>query len=330
MRGAAASRRTLGAASRRVLHAASRPVHYAVSRRALIAALALITLGAGLLPRPSFAACEGVAPEERLQNTPKQDLGRDFDTILKDGWIEFALYEDFKPWSYEVAGKPAGIDVEIGTLIAQSLGVTARFRMVQSSETLVEDLRNYVWKGAVVGGHVSDVMLHAPYDVAFACTVDQVVFTGQYASERLAIAYKPADYPEKGPTPSFFRFDPVGVENDSISDFYLSGVARGVAADKVHRFKTTLKAMDGLASGEVMAVMGPRAEIEAGLTPDITVHEPGLLGLAKSKWILGAAISMQHRPLAYAVDDAIAAALEDGRIAAIFAANGVDFMPPVR
>lgn len=295
------------------------------------AVLAILAIaGAGFVPLPSHAACEGVAPEARLQNSPREDLGRDFDTIINDGWIEIALYENFQPWSFEDAGKPAGIDVEIGALIAQSLGVAPRYRMVQSGETLIEDLRNYVWKGAVIDGHVSDLMIHAPYDVDFACTVDQVVFTGQYATERLAIAYKPAEYPEKGPTPAFFRYDPVGVENDSISDFYLSGVAHGVTADKVHRYKTTLAAMGGLDANEVMAVMGPRAEIEAGITPDIAVHEPGLLGLAKSKWTLGVAVSQQHRQLGYAVDDAIAAALEDGRIAAIFQRYGVDFMPPVR
>lgn len=296
---------------------------------ALFGVLVAVSM-AGLFALPAHAACEGIAPEERLQNTPREDLGREFDTILRDGWIEFALYENFKPWSYEEAGIPAGIDVEIGALIAETIGVEPRFRMVQPGETITQDLQNYVWKGAVVDGHVSDVMLHAPYDVNFACTVDQVVFTGQYASERLAIAYKPADYPEKGPTPAFFRFDPVGVENDSISDFYLSGVARGVAADKVHRYKSTLAAMAGLEGGDVMAVMGPRAEIEAGLTPQIAVHEPGLLGLARSKWTLGVAVSTQHRQLGYAVDDAIAAALEDGRIAAIFKRYGVDYMPPIR
>ena len=35
-------------------------------------------------------------------------------------------------------------------------------------------------------------------------------------------------------------------------------------------------------------------------------------------------------PLAYAIDDAIAAALADGRIAAIFATYGLTFEPPVR
>ncbi|MGD9918417.1 MAG: substrate-binding periplasmic protein [Paenirhodobacter sp.] len=281
-------------------------------------------------PQSARAACEGMAPEQKMQNTFAQDIGRRLDRIREDGWIEFALYDDFRPWSWSENGHAKGIDVEIGELIAQDLGVEPRMRLVSSSETLDADLLNYVYRGAVVGGRVSDVMLHVPYDVSYACRFDQVVFTGQYAVERLAIAYGTADYPEKGPTPPVFRFDPVGVENDSISDFFLTSVAHGATADKVHRYKSTADAMQGLAAHEVMAVMGPRAELDANLTPGIAVHEPPLLGLAKSKWTLGVAVSGQHRPLAYAVDDAIAAALEDGRIAAIFAKYGVDYKPPER
>ncbi|PTV97460.1 ABC-type amino acid transport substrate-binding protein [Rhodobacter aestuarii] len=293
--------------------------------RSLLAVLAL-----AVFPFAAQAACEGIAPEQRLQNTPQRDLGRDLDRIRDEGWIEFAMYENFAPWSWAEGGKPRGIDVEIARLIAEDLGVTARIRLVTPGETLDADLLNYVYRGAVVGGHVSDVMLHAPYDVDYACRFDQVVFTGQYATERLAIAYKPADYPEKGPTPPVFRYDPVGVENDSISDFYLTSLAHGATADKVHRYPTTAAAIAGLSAGEVMAVMGPRAEIDAALQDGEAVHEPPLLGLARNSWTLGVAISFQHRPLAYAVDDSIAAALEDGRIEAIFADYGADFRVPLR
>ncbi|MDD8022645.1 MAG: transporter substrate-binding domain-containing protein [Paracoccaceae bacterium] len=301
-----------------------------MQRRSIVAILVLCLCGAGLIPRPVLAACEDVPPEQRLQNTAPHDIGRTLDKIQDDGWIEVAMYEDFRPWSWQESGQVRGIDADIARLIAADLGVEARLRLVQPGETLDQDLLNYVYKGALIGGHVSDVMLHAPYDVAYACRFDQVVFTGQYATERLAIAYGQADYPEKGPVPAVFRYDPVGVENDTISDFFLTSVGHGATADKVHRYKSTGAAMAALAAGDVMAVMGPRAELDANLTPGQLVHEPPLLGLAKSNWTLGAAISFQHRPLAYAVDDAVAAALADGRIAQIFASYGVDFRPPVR
>ncbi|WEX89965.1 hypothetical protein PZN02_005305 [Sinorhizobium garamanticum] len=75
--------------------------------------------------------------------------------------------------------------MDIGKSIAEALGVEARFRLVQAGETLDADLLNYVWKGAAVGGHVSDVMLHVPYDSEYACRIEQVTFTGQYATETI-------------------------------------------------------------------------------------------------------------------------------------------------
>ncbi|MGL4235106.1 substrate-binding periplasmic protein [Tabrizicola sp.] len=290
-------------------------------------ALFLAAMIAGLAG-PAFARCESVVPAERPQNTPYEDVGREFDAIVDSGWIEFAVYEDFRPWSWEQDGKAAGVDVEIGKLIAGALGVEARFRLVQAGENLDADLQNYVWKGAAIGGRVSDVMLHVPYDSDYACRVEQVVFTGQYVQDGVAIAYDAAKYPEKGPTPSYFRYDTVGVENDSISDFYLTSV--GQLGDTVHRYKSTLLAMDALAAGEIMAVMGPKGEIEGNLAPGITVHEPPMMGFERGHWTLGVGISEQHRDLAYAVDDAVASALADGRIAAIFAAHGMSFGPPER
>lgn len=295
-------------------------------------AIVLLALACLVPPDVAFARCEGHVPQSRPQNTPARDVGRSFDRIVEEGWIEFAVYEDFPPWSYEEHGTLRGVDVEVGRLIAAALGVEPRFRRVQAGESLDADLLNYVWKGAVVGGHVSDVMLHVPYDSAYACRIEQVSFTGQYAQEAIAIAYDRTDYPEEGPTPPFFRFDAVAVENDSISDFYLSSLLGPV--DKIRRYRSTAYAMAGLAAGQTLAAMGPRAELQAGIAAhpeaSLAVHEPPLVGLARGKWTLGVGVNFQHKDLAYAVDDAIAAAIADGRIAAIFEARGLTFEPPVR
>lgn len=294
--------------------------------RALVSGLA----AALVLSGPALAACADTPPEQRLQNTFPQDIGRSLDQIREDGWIEVAVYEDYKPWSWDEAGQPKGIDVDIAKLIAKDLGVEPRIRFVQSSETLDQDLLNYVYRGAVVGGHVSNLFMHAPYDVEYSCRFDQVVFTGIYGEEHLAIAYKPADYPEKGPVPAVFRYDPVGVENDSISDFYLTNLSGGQGTDKIHRYATTEAAMEALSKGEIMAVMAPRSELEGAMADGITIHEPPFVGLAKTKWLIGLALSFQHRPLGYEVDDIIDAAIADGRIPEIFKSYGVTFYPPER
>lgn len=292
---------------------------------------ALTSLMAGLaFAGPALARCEDYVPQPKPQNTFAQDIGREFDRIIDEGWIEFAVYEDFAPWSVETGGQPVGIDIEIGRIIADDLGVEARFRFVQAGENLDTDLMNYVWKGAVVNGRVSDVMLHAPYDSELTCRIEQVVFTGQYAGEELAIAFDRAAYPDGGPTPAYFRYDTVAVENDSLSDFYLASVGRGAVGDKVHRFPTTEAAMTALVAGEVMAAMGPRAVLEAGLTEAQDIHVPPYPGLVRSSWTVGVAINHQHRDLGYAVDYAIEKALADGRIEALFKAHGLTFLPPDR
>lgn len=242
----------------------------------------------------------------------------------------FAVYDDYPPYSWEDAGKPRGVDIDIARIIAADLGVEARFNFVAAGENLEADLRNNIWKGALIGGRVSNVMMRVPYDSAFKCRVEQVVFTGQYSAESIAIAYDKASYPEEKPVPAYFRFDAVAVENDSISDFYLSSFAGGQLAGKMQRYPDMVKAMQALNNGETKAAMGPLAQIEYGLDDATAVHRPPLAGFAVSNWTLGVAVSFSYRPLSYAVDDAINYALQDGRIAAIFESYGLSFQAPDR
>lgn len=282
------------------------------------------------VPGLAAARCEGVAPGAKPQNTFAEDVGQTLDTIIERGFVEFAVYDDFPPYSWEEAGAPRGVDVAVGALIAEALEVEPRFRFVQAGENLDADLLNNVWKGAAVDGHVVNVMLRVPYDSDYACRIEQVVFTGQYAGEGVAIAYDRAAYPDGGPKPAYFRYDTVAVENDSIADFYLTSLLGAEASANVHRFPTMAEAMAALDRGEVMAAMGQQGLIEAGVTGRIAVHAPPLVGFARSRWTVGVAVHQSHRDLAYAVDDAIAAGLADGRIPAIYADYGLTFTEPER
>ena len=64
-------------------------------RRHVIAALAGLALAG-----PAFARCEDWTPQPKPQNTGRDIVGQDLDTILERGYIEFAAYEEFPPWSY--------------------------------------------------------------------------------------------------------------------------------------------------------------------------------------------------------------------------------------
>jgi len=274
--------------------------------------------------------CAYYPPQSRPQNTGRDIVGQDLDTIQEQGHMLFAVYENFPPYSWEESGQPTGVDIEIAQLIAEYLGVEARFNFVTAGENLEADLLNNIWKGAVIGGRVANVMMRVPYDSAFSCRVEQVVFTGQYGGESIAIAYDRDSYPDEKPVPAFFRFDSVAVESDSIADFYLASFAGGQLAGNVQRHPTMAEAMNALNAGEVKAAMGPLGQLEYGLSDSSAVHQPPLAGFAISTWTLGVAVNFSYRPLSYSVDDAVNAALQDGRIPAIYASYGLSFQEPER
>jgi ABC-type amino acid transport substrate-binding protein len=292
--------------------------------RSLFFSLLAITLSIG----SALARCEDHVPQPKPQNAGRDIVGADLDTIIERGYIEFAAYEDFVPWSYEESGEIKGVDIDIGRLIAEDLGVEARFNLIAAGENLEADLRNWIWKGPLINGRVANVMLHIPYDSEFACRVEQVVFTGQYHNEEISIAFRRDAYPDTPPVPAYFQFDTVAVENDSIADFYLSSFPGGQLAQNVRRFPTAVRAMEALAAGETMAAMAPRAQLEAGLTPELDIHTPHLPGFSVSTWTSGVAVHFSYRGLSYAVDDAIYAGLQDGRIRAIFENHRLTHSPP--
>lgn len=279
---------------------------------------------------PLAAAAQVPVPVQNQDRTFTP--GADLDTIRERGWIEFAVYDDFRPYSWLEDGEPRGTDIELGRIIAEALGVEARFRLVIASETVDDDLRNYVWKGPLVAerGDVVNVMLHVPWDRELDIRNEQVVLGGKYMVETVAIAFRRAEYPDGGPVPAYFRFDTVGVENDSIADFYLSGVANGQLLGNMRRFPTVDAAMAALRAGEVKAVMGPLSQLQAGLDESLDLHQPPLPGLSRGTWTLGVAFRHNYRSLGYAVDDAIGAAIADGRLAAAFARYGIAFRAPER
>ncbi len=258
--------------------------------------------------------------------------GADLDAIRDRGWIEFGVYDDFWPYSYLEDNTPKGIDIEIGRLIAQELGVEPRFRLVAAGETVDDDLRNWVWKGPLVGPerNVVNVMLHIPWDRELDYRNELVVLGGKYMVEQVAIAYRLDEYPDGGPVPAYFRFDTVGVENDSIADFYLSNLANGQLLQNIIRFRTAGEAMAALRAGEIKAVTGPLSQLQAALDDATAVHTPPLPGLARGKWTLGVAVRHNYRGLGYAVDDAIGAMIANGRMEAVFEDFGVTFHPPER
>ncbi|MCI4662320.1 MAG: transporter substrate-binding domain-containing protein [Neomegalonema sp.] len=313
----------------------SRKIFNSPSRRAFLrgaASVAMLPFGAS-----GAWAQSGAQLPQQAPRPPRPTFlpGRDYDQILEQGFIEIGVYEDFPPFSFSQDGKLVGIDVDLAHLIAEALGVRAQVRSTAADENVDGDLRNNIWRGPVVGGKVVNVLMHVPYDRELETRNELIVLTGKYMGEKIGMAWRRDAYPDGAPTVAYFRYDTVGAEVDSLASFYLANAFHGQVAPNLRHYPDTLAAMQALESGEVKAVLGPLSQLEFAAArasdPDLLeVATPVLPGLALGAWTLGVAVRHNYRQLGYAVDDAMRAAIEDGRMAQIFARYGVSYRAPDR
>lgn len=270
---------------------------------------------------------------------PSDDSGRDrvgidYDAIIERGLIEIGVYSDFPPYSYrDASGNLVGVDVDLGQLIADRLGVRAQFFEVLADEDVDTDLRNYIWRGHYMGRRVVNVLMRVPYNRELDYRNELAALTGRYAQERIAIGYRLSEFPDEPPWPGSFVTRKVAVENHSLPDFYLTGLQQGAVIKNMMRSRTLTEAIDLLRDGEVTAVMGGRAQLEHHLRddPDFAVETGPMPGLAIGSWPVGIATAFYTaRMLSYEVDDILTAAVRDGTVKAIYNSHGLTWEEPAR
>jgi polar amino acid transport system substrate-binding protein len=288
-----------------------------ISRRSLVLS-GLAALGGAR----AFAQVESGTPGDTL------------DEIVARGSIKIGAYDDFAPYSYREGEEIKGTDIEIAKLIAEALGVKAEVELRRADESVDADLRSHVWRGPVADqGNVVNVMLHMPVDRELALRNELVVMGGAYASEKTVLAWSKTQLGDI-PTMADFTEYKIAVENDSIADFYLGGIAGGGIVKNMLHQPSMANAVQLMLDGEAAGVMGPLAQLEFG------VQKAGVLkdrygvgktvpaGLAQGTWAYGFAVRMNYRDLYYAVEEALANAVADGRIKAIFEKAGLTYNPP--
>jgi polar amino acid transport system substrate-binding protein len=268
---------------------------------------------------------------------PSQETGAPGDTldaITARGTLVVGVYEDFAPYSYVENGEVRGTDVEIAKLIAEALGVKAEVQVRRADESVDADLRNNVWRGPVTEqGNVVNVMLHMPIDRELALRNDMVVMGGGYASERTVLSWSKSQLGDI-PTMADFTEYKIAVENDSIADFYLGGMAGGAIVKNILHQPDLARAAKLMLDGEAAAVMGPMAQIEYELQKagerrkNFGIGKTAPAGLAQGNWSYGFAVRMNYRDLYYAIEQALATAVTDGRIKAIYEKTGLTYNPP--
>ncbi len=253
-----------------------------------------------------------------------------FDEIIDKGEVNIAVYRDFPPFSYLEAGQLKGIDVEIGRHIALQLGVRANIIQQTADENVDDDLRNAIWKGHYIDKKVVDIMLHIPYDRQLALRNNLAVLFGPYYKEEIVIARNIKKL-GKDATISYFRYEKIAVELDSLADHYLSGAFQGTIRPNLLHFRTHEEAGQITLKGEAAGMMGPRSQVEFGLLPGIEQFDVGVIptpGLKKSSWLIGVAVKSTYRQLSYAVEDIIADMVRDGTMAALFKKHHITYTPP--
>lgn len=289
------------------------------SRRAVLGLAGM--LGAGI----ALGARSGRA-EEDLAGT------LNYDAIRARGILRIPYYEDFAPYSATTAEGPAGIDIEIGREIAARIGLKPRFFPLVAGEKIDDDLRNGVWRGNLIDRSVGDLMLHVPYDRQIQLNNDLVVLFGPYFEEGFAIAYDSEAMPG-GFDPEADADKRIGVEIDTMPDFYLSSGNGGRLRQSAVHFARPAEAVAALRDGAVDAVILQAGQIEAfvpRMAPKTTIRPFVMGGMFRSRWTVGCAVRETCRPFVYEIGDALAAMAADGRMAQIFAGAGVNYMAPAR
>jgi ABC-type amino acid transport substrate-binding protein len=254
----------------------------------------------------------------------------DLDKIIEKGFIEFAVYENFPPFSYKGEdGRLVGIDVDLGKAIAEKLGVQAGFRLSLADESVSDDLRNLVWKGHYLAGGPADVMLHVPYDPNFASQEDKVAFLQPYYKELIAFAVNTSRI-RSARTLDVFVDEPIGVETATMADAYLLGAFSGRLRNSVKHYKNLDLAAKGMMDGEVSAIMANRGELEYSLGKikhDFVVTKLPTPGLSMEGWELCAVVKADNVELAQRVNAVLGELKASGKIEEIFKSHGISFFP---
>ncbi len=257
--------------------------------------------------------------------------GEDFDEFMAKGSLRVAVYKNFAPFSFAKKGKTVGVDVDIARAIAKKLDLDIQIWAIGADENMEDDLRNAVWKGHYLGGGTADFMMHVPFDQEFAEENDKVVFFSPYANEAVVVVRRASSAVEESVMQTFLK-GKIGVELDTMPDFYLTSSSRGMFLNNIRHFMTVEEAIAAFVHGEVRSVVAPRSQIEAALGKDRSAFKFSPLevsGRIRSNWDLAVAVKAGRQELIDAVKTALDELNRSGVVGEIYKKYGVTYTRPV-
>lgn len=271
-------------------------------RRCLLqAALALPLLGAG-------TAALAQEPEA---------LAR----IRRRGSLTVAVYNAMPPFH----AKGVGIDVALAEQLALEIGVKLNLLPFNAGENMADDLRNMVWKGHYLGYGPADVLLHVPVDKPLMDSQPQTLILAPYYRESVALAHHVERVPQLNSLADL-KGQRVAVAGQTLAGWLLIG-----ADDGAYRAQLLTDMDDGVAAarllltGEVNVAAGNASELHSVLkgNPLYRIMPLPTPRAPRSAWAVGMAVKRNATDLAQALQAATNKLSRDGRMAALFAAQGV-------
>lgn len=253
---------------------------------------------------------------------------RSLEAIKQAGQLRVAVYQNYKPWSWQEDGKLKGIDVDIGAALAKQLGLKIDYLELRADDDIGDDLRNGVWRGSLLGTQPGDVMLHVPYDKQIEVANDKIKLVAPYHTEGLAMAVEPAKA-DSARDFALFEKEKVAVDGGTLSDIILLSARDHKLIDRVVHFKGVAKAAMAYQNGDVSAFYGEAAMVEnlahSVSRPVSIVYPQNWLA---REWMIGGAVKVDDIELGEAIDKALADMKSSGEIQHIFAAYGVAWRAP--
>ena len=245
--------------------------------------------------------------------------------VKSRGSLVVGLYKDMPPFHAD----GAGIDVELGRALAESLGVAFSPLPFPADENMGGDLRNMVWKGHYLGYGPADVLLHVPVDRPLMEANPQVRVFAPYWRERVMIARNLEQLPALDSLAALAG-KAVAVPGQSLAGWLLIGAEGGALRDSLStKWNDGVEAAKALQRGKVVAAAGLASELQAVLRGDARfVIEPLPSPRApRDGWAVGMAVKKDATELAQALQGAVNQLAGSGRLAEIFAKANLAWRP---
>jgi len=249
--------------------------------------------------------------------------------VKEKGYLRIAVYKNYAPFSYREKGKLQGIEVDLGKLLASKLGVDPLIWAIGADENMEDDLRNTIWKGHYLGGGTADVMLHVPVHKDFVENNGHVLIDNAYFTEQI-VAIRHNSYASI-PLLKLFGNNKIGVELDTLSDFYLVGAQGGIFSDNVLHYAGVSEAVQAMLNGDVTSVVAPRSQIESalsGLRNEYLFSDVTMPLSYQAKWVVGMAVKDGRHELMFELKKALNDIKVSGELANLFKKYNISYSKP--